>query len=272
MLPQTPGEVVIYVGIILLIAYVCFGFHAVNQWERQPVMFFGKYAWTAGPGIIWVPPIIFQLIALVPVQDEVFTITVIARTKDNIPLEFKVTFASRVLPDRVRDVVIKIKDGRGAVLALADTAAVEIVGNTDYEHVQGHIEGEEKKFSVDILRVLQERVTDWGIQTSKLGLSNIVITDQAIAESVSRVARSRTDAKAEEILSLSLAKAAGTYGITPWQLRQMLALTQLTGSTIIPSNLGEIMNTIPREMLEKAQAADKAANPPSDTGTAAAAA
>jgi regulator of protease activity HflC (stomatin/prohibitin superfamily) len=212
MLDFSQTTILLSAAFAVFLIWVAFGFHSVNQWERQPVMFFGNYAWTAGPGIIWVPPIIFQMIALVPVQDEVFTITVIARTKDNIPLEFKVTFASRVLPDRVRDVVIKVKNGIGAVLALADTAAVEIVGNTDYEHVQGHVEGEEKKFAADVLKVLQERVADRGIQISKLGLSNITITDSTIAESVSRVARANTDAKAEEILSSNLAKAAGTYG------------------------------------------------------------
>ncbi len=251
MLPETFPQLMFALGLVLLIVYVGFGFHAVNQWQRQPVMFFGWYAWTAGPGIIWVPPVFFQLIGLVPVQFEVFTITVTARTKDNIPLEFKITFASRVLPDHVKDVVIKIKDGIGAVLKLADTASVEVVGNTDYEHVQGHVEGTEKKFSGDILSRLRERVQDWGIEVSQLGISNIVITDSTIAESVSRVARARTDAKAEKILADELGNAAAVYKISPWQMRQLVAMTQLTSSTIIPSNLSEIMSVLPPDVLAK---------------------
>jgi regulator of protease activity HflC (stomatin/prohibitin superfamily) len=259
MLPNTLPQLLLWIGLILVVAYIAFGFHAVNQWERQPVMFFGKYAWTAGPGIIWVPPIIFQLIKLVPVQDEVFTITVEARTSDNIPLKFDFTFASQVLPDRVKDVVVKVRDGIGAVLKLADTAAVRIIGHTKFQDVQGKDEGGENQFANNVLTVLQSLVDDWGIRVSKPGISNIVITDQSIAESVSNIAKAAANAKTEEILAKELAGPAASLGVSVWQLRQLIAMTNMSGSTIIPSDLVGIMNSIPKEALAKLQGAAKSA-------------
>ncbi len=242
-------EIVLYAVLALFVAWVIFGFRSVVEWERKPVFFFGRYAWTAGPGIIWVPPVLFQGGANVTVQNEVRTVVnLYARTRDNIPLVFDVTVVSRVLPDRVRDAVVLIKNGRFSVDEQAKPAAVENVGKTDFEHIQG----EEGQFAAQVLASLREKVQGWGIEVSQLGISNIRITDESIAEAIARKPRAIAEAAAEEAMFQKLSDLAARYKVTVFELRQLVAVNAMGAdgkAIVVPSNIAEVMRKVPATEL-----------------------
>ena len=232
--------------LICVMSYVAIGFSTMPDWERQPIFFLGgSYAWTAGPGLTWVPPWIYQRQTKVSVQNEARTVEDLhARTKDNIPLLFDITVVSRIPPDRVRDAVVLIKNGRFSVDELAKPAAVENVGKTDFEHIQG----EEGKFAENVLASLRTKVAPWGIEVSQVGISNIRITDESIAESIAKKPRAVQDALAEQTLLKALQPIAASYGVSTFQLRQLVAVNAMGANgraIVVPSDMGDVMRKIP---------------------------
>jgi hypothetical protein len=223
--------------------YALAGLDTVNQWERRPIMFFGWYAWTAGPGIIWIPPILFQMLPNVSVREESTDIIVEdARTKDNVPLRMVLVVTKRVAPERVRDFVVNVKDGAKAVDSRAEAATVEVVGSEEWEQIQH----DRTVFSGAVTNSLIGKIVRWGVQIVKVEIKNIVITDLQIAEAVARVAITIAIAKAENILSENLAGPAKIYGVPVYVLRQLIAAERgMTGqgNTMVAS---DVLNAISR--------------------------
>lgn len=224
-----------------LVLYGLGGFDTVNEWERRPVMFFGWYAWTAGPGIIWIPPLIFQTLANQSVRQESNDIVVEdARTKDNVPLRMVLVVTRRVDPKRIRDFIVNVKDGNKAVDSRAEASTVEVIGSENWEDIQH----ERTKFSDAVTRTLIAKIHDWGVTIIKVEIKNIVITDLRIAEAVANVAISTAQAQSEKILSTQLEDAAKRYGIPVYTLRQLVAAERMgagPGNTMFATNiLGEI--------------------------------
>ncbi len=216
----------VIVGLILL-TYIAMGFGSVNQWQRRPVMFFGWYAWTAGPGIIWVPPIIFQSLRDESVQSWVDELVIEgARTKNNIPLKVKAIITWRVDAARVRDFVLNVKNGRTAVKQRAEAAAVTVIGSEPFRDIQN----DREKFSGDVTKTLVANVANWGVVIDKVEIINIEITDTEIAEAVAREAIADANTTAENIMSDGLEQASQKYGVDMFVLRQLIAAERIGGS------------------------------------------
>lgn len=200
----------------LILLWVIYGFGTVDLRVRRPIMFFGSYFRTAGPGIIWVPPIIFQRLRDVSVQSWVDELVIEgARTKNNIPLKVKAIITWKVDAARVRDFVVNVKDGRTAVKQRAEAAAVSVIGSEPFRDIQN----DRKKFSNDVTETLVANVTNWG-----------VIIDTEIAEAVAREAIADANTTAENIMSKGLEDAAGKYGVDMFVLRQLIAAERIGGS------------------------------------------
>jgi regulator of protease activity HflC (stomatin/prohibitin superfamily) len=248
----TVEQIVLYALLALFVVWVAFGFQTVVEWERKPIFFFGRYAWTAGPGIIWIPPILFQGGTNVSVQKEVRTVAGLhARTKDNVPIVFDLTVVSRVLSDGVREAVVQIKNGRYSVDAQAKPSAVENIGKTDFERIQS----EEGKFADTVLETLRKKVEGWGIEVSQLGISNIRITDESIAEAIAKKPKAIAEAEAEDAFYDKLSELAAKYKVPVFALRQLVAVNAMGANgkaVVVPSNIAEIMSIVPKEELPTA--------------------
>ena len=243
---MTPSMILFYGLIFLFILYIAISTRTVDERFRVPVFVFGRYRWTAGPGIAVIPLLICRQLKDVSVVLRTGQVTVEnARTKDNVPLAFELTLVTRVLPDRVRDVILKIESGRTTVEKQLDAIAVEIAGHTEYENIQG----KEKDFSTEISSELKRRVSEWGIEVYSIDMSNIKITDPVIAEAIARVAQAKIDAKAEDILSQELLVSAARYGKTVFELRQVIALERVAaggkGSVFaFPSGYADVLSSL----------------------------
>lgn len=205
----------------IAILFIAASLDSVNFWVRRPVMFFGWLVGIAGPGIVFIPPFIFQTLKDVPVRFATFDIPIMGRTKDNIPLMFDLNIVTRVNPSRVRDVLSRIEDGRDAVLKLAAVAAIEILGKTNFVDVQGeHV----ADFSEKILTILRARAEGWGVEVSKLGIKNIEIDDESIKESMAVSARVTQNIVALKIYGTDLPEIASKLGMSvqaTWEWLQM---------------------------------------------------
>lgn len=212
---------------------------SVNFWVRRPVMFFGWLVGIAGPGIVFIPPFILQTLKDVPVRFASHDIPIMGRTKDNIPLIFDLNIVTRVKPDRVRDVLSRIEDGRDAVLKLAAVAAIEILGKTEFVNIQG---GHVADFSENILTILRERVESWGIEVSKLGIKNIEIDDESIKESMAVTARTQQEIESYKMLALQISTLASSLGVAPEQLFRYHQMTRM--NTDGKGGFGFMMNDL----------------------------
>ncbi len=246
----TYGQIALFVFLAIFVVWIGFAFDTVVEWERKPVFIFGRYAWTAGPGIICVP-LPFQGGTNVSVQNEVRTVVgLLARTMDNIPIMFDLTVVSRVLPEGVRDAVVLIKNGRFSVDEQAKPAAVDNVGKTDFARIQS----EEGEFAAQVLESLRKKVRGWGIEVSQLGISNIRITDESIAEAIAKKPKAIAEAAAEEAMYEKLAELAGKYQVATFELRQLVAVNAMGASgkaILVPNNIADVMAKVPLAELPK---------------------
>src|SRR5262245_5611724 len=70
---------------VLVLCWVLAGVHIINDWERRPVLRLGRYVTTAGPGPVWIEPILHSVLLPVSVQDMARPLTVEnVQTHDNV--------------------------------------------------------------------------------------------------------------------------------------------------------------------------------------------
>jgi hypothetical protein len=249
---MTVNDLLWYFLLVILTLYSLYGLSKVYEWNRRPVMFFGKYAWTAGPGLIWIPPFIFQTLNDISVQSVVTSRQIEnARTKDNIPVSMEITITARTDPNRVKDFVLQVEDGRAAIDLRAEAAAVEVIGSSDWEHIQK----ERPKFSDEVYDALKAKVGNWGINIERIEIINIKITDSTIAEAMAKVAIAQAAIQTETILSKGIDAAAVVYGVDKWELRKLMTTDRLaTGGSMVmvdPSAIGTFAAAQAAKILPK---------------------
>ena len=80
-----------WIGYLLGLAlfYLLGGINVVREWERRPIMLFGRYVRTIGPGLDWVDPIFHRPLDDVAVRDVVNELRIGGvQTHDNVPISF----------------------------------------------------------------------------------------------------------------------------------------------------------------------------------------
>lgn len=226
--------------------YVICWFNVIQQWNRRPVMFWGKYSMTCGPGLVFIEPLLYTTLADVPVMDVVETLQVPKlQTKDNVPVGVEALLTYRIDEDAVENAVVRVGNVRAATLQRAMSTISDIGGTTDLDHLLE----QRAKFGEDVVNKLKERVADWGVTIVALELKSLKINDEKIEQAIAMKARAQKEAAAELARALmqvqittALNEAASKMTAAGWRLKEIETLLELcrsgTNNTLlIPTNL-----------------------------------
>jgi regulator of protease activity HflC (stomatin/prohibitin superfamily) len=239
----------IVVIVILAIIYIISGSNIVSEWNRRPVLRFGKYVRTLEPGYSFVEPFTHRVLDEVSINDTVAELEMDAgtslQTHDNIPVAFTTVMTTKIDPNNVKLFTTIVQDGEDAVESRTLTAVGEVVSATALNDILHHREA----VCIKIVSLLQSRVSAWGVRVIAVELRNIQITDPSIQEAIALAARARKEADAELVraeaqiqIAKELTLAAQQLDAGGWRLKDAEVLLELTRSAenntiIIPSQM-----------------------------------
>lgn len=234
----------------LPLIYFLAGINIINEWNRRPVLLFGKYAKTAGPGFCWVDPAFHTVMGDMAVQDVVNELRVEnVQTHDNVRLHIVCALTVRLHPDNVRKCVVEVSDAQSAMMQRAVSAITEVVGLNPLDYMLHN----RLEFSAKAKESLQSKVENWGLDVRALEIKDFKIADSDIEKSIAMKARAVKEAEAElkraEMqlqIAAKLKEAAGEFDEATWRLKGMEILVELCRSAnnntiLIPS---DVMNAL----------------------------
>ena len=230
----------------LAVLYLLGGINVVSEWKRRPILLFGRYVATVGPGLTWVDPVFHRRMEDVPVRDVVSELRIGGvQTHDNVPISFNLIMTTRVDEGRVRDFIVHVANGYEATRQRALASVTEIVGNHELDAIL-HNRG---KFYAEVRDALQNKVATWGVRVIAVELKDLQITDEQIQQAIAMKARAGKEADAELVraamqmhIAEKLVEAAGVLTPDGWRLKELEVLVELTRSAqnntlLIPTNL-----------------------------------
>jgi regulator of protease activity HflC (stomatin/prohibitin superfamily) len=230
----------------LAICYLLGGINVVREWERRPIMLFGRYVKTIGPGLAWVDPIFHRRLDDVSVRDVVSELRIGGvQTHDNVPISFNLIMTTRVGDERIKDFVVQVASGYEATRQRALASVTEIVGNHELDAIL-HDRG---KFYAEVRDSLQTKVEGWGVIVKAVELKDLQITDEQIQQAIAMKARAGKEADAELVraamqlhIAGKLVEAAAALTPDAWRLKELEVLVELTRSAqnntiLVPTTL-----------------------------------
>ncbi|HVT17431.1 MAG TPA: SPFH domain-containing protein [Thermoanaerobaculia bacterium] len=226
--------------------YLLAGVNVVSEWKRRPIMLFGRYVKTIGPGLAWVDPVFHRRLDDVAVRDVVSELRIGGvQTHDNVPISFNLIMTTRVDDGKVRDFVVQVANGYEATRQRALASVTEIVGNHELDAILHNRD----KFYAEVRDSLQGKVADWGVKVRAVELKDLQITDEKIQQAIAMKARAGKEADAELVraamqLNIAAKLVAAAAVLTPdaWRLKELEVLVELTRSAqnntiLIPTTL-----------------------------------
>jgi len=230
----------------LAILYLLGGLNVVREWERRPIMLFGRYVSTIGPGLAWVDPIFHRRLDDVSVRDVVNELRIGGvQTHDNVPISFNLIMTTRVGEGHVKDFIVQVASGYEATRQRALASVTEIVGN----HELDAILHDRAKFYTEVRDSLQTKVAGWGVIVKAVELKDLQITDEQIQQAIAMKARAGKEADAELVraamqlhIAGKLVEAAAALTPDAWRLKELEVLVELTRSAqnntiLVPTTL-----------------------------------
>jgi regulator of protease activity HflC (stomatin/prohibitin superfamily) len=218
----------------------------VNEWERRPVLLFGKYKGTYGPGLVFIEPLFHSILPDVSVQDIVIEIPAeYIQTKDNVGVSLTGLLTYRINPEKVKDAVVEVEDIDDAIMQRGFSTLTDEVGKQDLDHLLK----ERDAFCEKIKKIIAERVIKWGPQIQAFELKSFQITDAEIANAIAMKAKAQKEGEAEltranmqKQIAEALNIAAAAYNEDGKWLKGIETLVELCRSAenntvIIPSML-----------------------------------
>jgi len=252
------GAAALRIGVLeyllgLLCIYVLGGFNVVSEWKRRPIMLFGRYAKTIGPGLAWVDPAFHSRLEDVAVRDVVNELRIDGvQTHDNVPISFNLIMTTRVDETKVRDFVVQVANGNEATRQRALASVTEIVGNHELDAILHNRE----RFYAEVRDSLAGKVANWGVKVKAVELKDLQITDEQIQQAIAMKARAGKEADAELVratmqLQIAAKLVEAAAGLTPdaWRLKELEVLVELTRSAqnntiLVPTTLLRHLETI----------------------------
>lgn len=246
------------VGLLALVWLLC-GINIVNEWERRPILRFGRYVRTLGPGFSWTEPFTHRRLEDVAINESVWQLEVSnVQTHDNVPIAFRLILTSKVDENNVQKYVVIVTDGDDAVEQRTLSTVSECVSRSELDEI---LHDRETLYN-DITTLLQERISHWGIHILAVEFQDIRITDASIEQAISMKARASKEAEAELArarmqaqIAEELKKAAALYDADAKWLKGTETLLELCRSAenntvLVPTDL---LDGLARAGLSKVQ-------------------
>lgn len=223
-------EVVLAV-LALIAAFVIAGIKILREYMRAVVFRLGRFNRTSGPGLIFVIPLVEQMVRVdlrvivmdVPSQDVI--------SRDNVSVKVNAVVYFRVIdPERA---IIAVEDYLAATSQLAQTTLRSVLG----QHELDEMLAERDKLNDDIRKILDQQTDAWGIKVANVEIKHVDL-DESMIRAIARQAEAERARRAKVIhaegemqAAEKLKQAAAILGEQPQaiQLRYMETLTAIAG-------------------------------------------
>jgi len=231
----------------MLILLLVSGIRIMREYERAVVFLLGRFYQVKGPGLIFIIPIIQQMVKVdlrtivmdVPTQDVI--------SRDNVSVKVSAIVFFRVIePEKA---VIQVEHYYEATSQMAQTTLRSVLG----QHELDEMLAARDKLNADIQTILDQQTESWGIKVSNVEIKQMDLNETMI-RAIARQAEAERERRAKVIhaegelqASQKLVEAAKTLAQSPSaiQLRYLQTLTEIAGDK---SNT--IVFPLPMELLE----------------------
>jgi len=223
MLTQVAGIVVV----VAAVAFLASSIWVFREYERGIVFFLGRYDKVAGPGLVFIIPLLQQIVRvdLRTVVLEVPTQDVISR--DNVSVKVSAVIYFRIVD--ARNAIIEVENYFNATSQLAQTTLRSVLG----KHQLDDMLAEREKLNIDVQQALDAQTASWGIKVSNVEIKQIDLTESMV-RAIARQAEAERERRAKVIhaegelqAAEKLAQAATILAKEPQsiQLRYLETLT-----------------------------------------------
>lgn len=236
--------------VVYLLSLLINSVQVVSEWNRRPVMRFGKYHRTLEPGINLINPITQNALDDETIADQIDTLKIEStQTHDNVPMSFVFVLTYRIIKDRVRDYVVNLQDDW---MTRAIATANEQIGARTLDQILN----DRETLTVEIRKALQWKVKNWGLDIEALEIQDFQIEDESIQKSIAMKARAQKEAEGElkraemqQSIAKELNKAGDVLDAGGWRLKEFETLIELCRSAnnntiVIPTGLGSLMKNL----------------------------
>jgi regulator of protease activity HflC (stomatin/prohibitin superfamily) len=239
------------VGVLVVLALLAFSsIKIMREYERAVVFFLGRFAGVKGPGLIFILPVVQQMVRVdlrirvfdVPPQDVI--------SRDNVSVKVNAVVYFRVVePERA---IIQVANFNEATSQLAQTTLRAILGKHDLDQMLA----EREKLNSDIQEVLDQQTDAWGIKVSNVEIKHVDLNENMV-RAIARQAEAERERRAKVIhaegelqASAKLLEAAEMLAkrSEAMQLRYLQTLTQIAGD-----KASTIVFPIPMDLLSALQ-------------------
>jgi regulator of protease activity HflC (stomatin/prohibitin superfamily) len=221
--------IMFFVGLVVIIFAI--SIRILREYERAVVFMLGRFWNVKGPGLIFLWPVVMQMVRVelrtvvmdVPSQDVI--------TKDNVSVKVNAVVYFRVVdPQRS---VIQVEDYFSATSQLAQTTLRSVLG----KHELDEMLAERDKLNADIQTILDTQTDIWGIKVTSVEIKHVDI-DPTMIMAIARQAEAERERRAKIIhaegelqAAEKLVAAAAMISTQPeaLQLRYLQTLTEIAG-------------------------------------------
>jgi regulator of protease activity HflC (stomatin/prohibitin superfamily) len=230
-------QIAILAILAILVLLVASALRVLREYERGVVFTLGRYSGTKGPGLIFVIPLVQQVVKVdlrtvvmdVPSQDVI--------SKDNISVKVNAVLYFRVVdPERS---VIQVEDYYSATSQLAQTTLRSVLGRHELDEMLA----ERDKLNIDIQAILDDQTDSWGIKVANVEIKHVDI-DESMIRAIARQAEAERDRRARVILAEGEQQASEKLHQAALVMSQNPAAMQLRYLQTLASIAGENNSTI----------------------------
>jgi regulator of protease activity HflC (stomatin/prohibitin superfamily) len=235
--------------VAIVLAVVSFSIRVAFEWERVPVLRFGRYVKTKGPGLFFLFPFIDMPCSYVDCR---ITVTDFSAekvlTKDAVPL-----YVDAIIFWMIWDAAkakLEVENYRNAVPLSAKTALRDIIGKTQLARLLT----DRDEIGQELQKILDAKTNPWGITALSVEIKDIVVPEE-LEDAISKEAQAEREKHARVILGSAEVELAEQYAraskkykgndeaLTLRSLNLLLDAVKSKGSMIlVPSDVPNAMN------------------------------
>jgi len=163
-----------------------------REYERGVVFTLGRFEKVRGPGLVFIVPVIQQVVRVdlrtvvleVPTQDVI--------SKDNVSVKVSAVVYFRVVDPQ--KAIIQVVDFLNATSQLAQTMLRSVLG----KHLLDDMLSERERLNLDIQQALDAQTDTWGIKVSNVEIKQVDLTESMI-RAIARQAEAERERRAKVI-------------------------------------------------------------------------
>jgi regulator of protease activity HflC (stomatin/prohibitin superfamily) len=238
MMPFLDVDILAYILLALLVlGFVASAIRILREYERGVVFTLGRFSGLKGPGIVFVIPLVQQMVRVdlrtivldVPTQDVI--------SHDNVSVKVNAVIYFRVVdPDKA---VIQVQNYMEATSQLAQTTLRSVLG----KHELDEMLSERDKLNSDLQAILDVQTDAWGIKVANVEIKHVDI-DESMVRAIARQAEAERNRRARIISAEGEQQAAEKLVQAATILQQSPAAMQLRYLSTLHDIAGERSSTI----------------------------